>query len=168
MQTEPNIESRPEQPYVGIRKIMPMKDFAIEIPVLIERVSSWLRTNSLKSVGKPFLRYHVIDMPERMDVEVGMTTAKPVPDSRLVHAPVNSNLLPAGRYAVMIYRGLSNGVATNKKLMQWVVDHDAEVVSHDSENGEVFKCRYETFVTDASTEPDKEKWDTQIAMKLRD
>ena len=141
-----------------------MSDFERQIPTMTAAVADWLAAHGTRPSGKPFLRYHVIDMPKRMDVEVGFPVER-APDAE---PPFASLQLPAGRYAVLAYEGVKNGVPANKQLLEWVAEHGEQVVSHSSENGEAFKARYETFLVDGTVEPDPDKWETEVAMKLRD
>lgn len=150
---KPSIEERPAQPYVGLRKTMSMDAFDTEIPALIEKLSAQLEANNVKPTGKPFLRYYVIDMPKRLEVELGIPVES-APDS-----------LPAGRYAVTTYKGVKNGIPENKKLMAWATEHGEAVVREDTDKGEEYEARYETFLSAAGTAPDE--METQIAMKLR-
>jgi len=101
MSEQPRIEMRSEQPYVGTRMVIAMRDFECEIPAMASTVSRWLDAHHIPVVGQPFLRYHVIDMPERMDVEFGM----PTDGLHAVSGEVAGQLLPAGRYAVLTYMG---------------------------------------------------------------
>ena len=164
MKSEPTIEERPEQDYVGVRAVMSMRDFARELPSMTTTVSEWLAAKQLRPAGKPLLRYHVIDIPDRMDVELGMPTR----GALAARGQVQSSTLPAGRYAVLTYRGVKNGVSANKRLIEWIAAHDQEMLSHESDKGEVFTARYETFLTDAAAEPDQDQWDVEVAIKLRD
>ena len=67
-------ETRAERPYVGSRTVMAMRDFDREIPAMLATVSRWLEAHQVRPSGQPLLRFHVIDMPERMDVELGIPT----------------------------------------------------------------------------------------------
>lgn len=77
-------------------------------------------------------------------------------------------MLPAGRYAVLIYKGAANGIAANKQLIDGIAEQDEEIVAHPSENGDAYKARYETYLTKAEAEPDQDKWEIEVAIKLRD
>lgn len=160
---EPKIETRLAQTYIGKRAIMPMSDFETKVPELMAKASEWLDRNGVKATGKPFLRYHVVDMPDRMDVELGI----PVDSVPQIAGEVVHGTLPAGRYATLTFTGVRNGVAANKKLIDWIAEQGEEMVVHKSENGDVFNSRYETFLTDAKLEPDKGKWETEVAIKVR-
>lgn len=160
MQGEPAIEERAEQPYVGVRAVVSMNDLKDKIPAMTAQLNRWLDANGLRASGRPFLRYHVVDMPERLDVEAGIPLSTPV-DGK---GEVDASVLPAGRYAVLVYKGVKNGVASNKRLIDWLKDRGGEVVSHNSANGEVFEARYETFLTDPAS---KAELETEVAIKVR-
>jgi effector-binding domain-containing protein len=164
MKAEPKIESRPEQPYVGKRIVMPMSEFGNVIPTLISDVSKWLDGKNVEPAGPPFLRYRVINMPERMDVEVGI----PVDQTVAADDQIASDSLPAGRFATLTYEGVKNGVAANAKLIDWIGNQGEEMACYKSQPGDAFEARYEIFLTDAQAEPDQNKWKTEVAIKLRD
>lgn len=164
MQGEPAIEERPEQPYVGLKAVVSMSDLQSQIPVMTAKLNRWLVANGLTASGKPFLRYHVVDMPKRLEVEAGIPTAAVVDGQ----GEVQANVLPAGRYAVLVYKDVKTGIQANKRLIDWIKGRGEDAISHASENGEVFEARYETFLTDPASEPDQSEWETEVAIKLRD
>lgn len=163
MTTEPVIETRFDQPYMGTRAVMAMSDFDRMVPAMTAKVSQWLDAIGLCPSGKPFLRYHVIDMPGRMDVELGI----PLDGAPSAEGEVQKDVLPAGRYAVLSSKGVKNGVNANKKLIEWIASEGEQVWSHDAGKGEVFEARYETLRSDPTAQPDKDKWETEVAIKLR-
>ena len=111
--TEPKLEDRVQRHYLGIRINVPMSEFSIIIPQLLGEVSGWLKTHSIAPVGAPFMRYHVIEMASKMDVELGVFVANSiVGDGR-----VTASVLPAGKYATLIYTGVMNGIAANTTLL---------------------------------------------------
>ena len=150
------IEMRPGRPYVGTRAVIAMRDFDREIPAMTATVSQWLDAHHARPSGPPFLRYHAIDMPERMDVELGMPTDH-VHDAA---GQVASGLLPAGRYAVLVYTGVQNGVPANSRLIDWISAQG----EHVAQKGQVFQARYETFLTDPEAEPDQHRWLIEVAI----
>ncbi|MBD8529216.1 MULTISPECIES: GyrI-like domain-containing protein [unclassified Massilia] len=159
MSDQPRIEMRPERPYVGTRAVIAMRDFEQEIPAMTATVSHWLDARHVRPAGPPFLRYHAIDMPERMDVELGM----PTDHAHDATGQVESRLLPAGRYAVLLYTGVRNGVSANRELIDWI----AAQGEHIAQEGQVFQARYETFLTDAEAEPDQQRWRIEVAIGVR-
>jgi len=160
---ENRIELRPARPYVGTRTVMAMRDFEREIPAMTATVSRWLEAHQVRPSSRPFLRYHTIDMPERMDVELGIPTDA-VHDA---DGQVQGGMLPAGRYAVTVYTGVDKGVAANKQLIDWITAQGGQPIAHASDKGTVFQSRYETFLTDAEAEPDQQQWMIKVAIELR-
>jgi len=114
MITEPKLEDRTEQQYVGIRTQVPPSKFKQIIPQFLDELFTWLGKQSIAPAGAPFMRYHVINMAGDMDVELGVPVASAVQgDGRI--AP---GVIPAGRYATLVYSGVT-GIAGNKALIEW-------------------------------------------------
>ena len=63
MITEPKLEDRNEQRYVGIRTQVPMGEIEKVIPQLLGEVLAWLEKQGVAPAGAPFMRFHVINMP---------------------------------------------------------------------------------------------------------
>src|SRR5258706_15421728 len=113
--TEPKLDNRNEQPYMGIRTQVPAKEFSKVIPELHSEVMAWMRKQGINPSGAPFMRYHVINMPGLMDVEMGWPVAKALTgDGR-----ITAGVLPAGNYASLVYTGVKNGIGGNKALLEW-------------------------------------------------
>lgn len=159
---EPKVDYRVEKQYMGIRTQTPMKGMFTVVDHLRKEVSIWFKQKNLNPAGPPFLRYHVIDMAGQMDIEVGLPIATAVPDDERVKAGV----LPAGRYASLIYTG--HGLTGNKALLGWVKTNGLVLDRWDDEKGDAFRSRCETYLTDPAIEPRKTKWQIEVAIKLRD
>ncbi len=109
------------------------------------------------------IRYHVINMAGNLSVELGVPVATALPgDDR-----VSPGIIPAGRYATLVYSGVT-GIKGNKALLDWAVKNDIRWDSWDDENGDAFRARVEYFLTDPAEEPDKKKWETEVAIRLMD
>ena len=160
--SEPRIDERAEQPYMGIRTQTPMKGMFKVIDKLFKEMNIWLKANDVQPAGAPFLRYHVIDMEGEMDIEVGFPVAAALPNSGRVTAGV----LPTGRYASLIYIG--NGYTGNKRLVEWARDNGIAWDRWEDPRGDAFRCRYERYLTDPKLEPRKTKWEVEVAIKLGD
>ncbi|MBP8001636.1 MAG: GyrI-like domain-containing protein [Chloroflexi bacterium] len=160
--TSPQIDYRAEKPYVGIRTQTPMKGMFKVIDKLFKEMNVWLKKQGVKSAGPPFLRYHVIDMAGEMDIEVGMPVAAALP----VNGRVTNGVLPAGRYASLVYVG--NGYTGNKTLVEWAKANGIAWDRWDDAKGDAFRSRYETYLTDPAIEPRKTKWEVEVAIKLAD
>ena len=164
MITEPYIENRKEQPYVGIRTQVPMKEFGTVIPQLLDEVFAWLGKRGIEPAGAPFMRYHVINMEAKMDVELGVPVATAISgDGR-----VSGSFLPAGRYAALVYSGIENGIKGNAALLDWGAKKGLVWDTWEAENGDGFGARVEFFLTDPEDEPDQAKWETEVAIRLAD
>src|SRR5579871_5853044 len=159
---EPKIDYRDEKPYLGLRTQTPMKGMSSVVNRLMKELSAWVKQQGVKTAGPPFLRFHVIDMAGEMDIEVGYPVQKP----QKGEGPVTAGVLPAGRYASLIYTG--SGLAGNKALIEWARANDLAWDRWDDEKGDAFRCRYESYLTDPKTEPRKTKWEVEVAIKLAD
>lgn len=157
---KPKIDERKEQPYMGIRIQTPMKGMGKELTKLFKEMNKWVDKNGLERAGAPFHRFYVIDMEGDMDLEVGIPVAAPVKGDERVHPGV----LPAGRYASLIYTG--SGYAGNKALVEWARDNGVAWDRWDDPKGDAFRCRYEAYLTDPKIEPRKTKWEVEVAIKL--
>lgn len=162
MISDPKVESRNEQHYAGIRTQVPMTKMKNVIPQLLGEIFTWLDHRGIRPSGAPFIRYHVIDMKKLMDIELGVPVASPVEgDDR-----VSAGILPSGRYAALVYRGVKNGIKGNKALLDWGAENGLVWDRWDDKNGDAFGGRYETFLTDPAEEPSPAKWDTEVAILL--
>jgi hypothetical protein len=139
-----------------------MKGMSRVVDKLMKELSAWVKQQGIEPSGPPFLRYHVIDMAADMDIEVGVPIIAPHPgDARI--AP---GILPAGRYASLIYTG--SGLAGNKALIEWARAKHLAWDRWDDVKGDGFGCRYEAFLTDPKNEPRKTRWEVEVAIKLAD
>jgi effector-binding domain-containing protein len=160
MISEPHIEERPERPYLGIRTIAPFRGMFAEVDKLAKALRKWVNTHGIADEGPFFLRYHVIDMAGPMDIELGFMVSAPLPgDER-----VKPGVLPAGRYASLIYTG--SGLAGNKALLNWGKAQGLTWDRWTEPAGDAFRCRYEAYLTDYRVEPRKTKWEIELAIKL--
>ena len=159
---KPKIETRPKQVYMGIRTITPFKGMSKAIGRLSDEMNAWVEEHKVKPSGPPFLRYHVIDMRGFMDIELGFPFPKALPDD----GEVKAGILPAGRYASLIYSG--GGISGNRALIEWVRSQGLQFDRWDTEQGDNFRGRYETYLTDPKIEPRKSRWQIEVAIKLAD
>jgi len=63
--------------------------------------------------------------------------------------------------------GGENGVQATRALLDWVAAQGEQPIAHASAQGEVFGARYETFLIDDRTEPDRHRWMIELAIQLR-
>ena len=162
--TEPKIEDRKVQPYMGIRTRVPMQELDVVIPQCIGEVFAFLGKQGVAPVHAPFVRYHVIKMMEMLDIEVGIPVASALPDEGRIHGGV----LPAGRYASLIYTGIDNGIQANAALLDWGARNGLVWDRWETKDGDAFGSRLESFLTRPDEEPDQGKWETEVAIRLAD
>jgi len=159
---KPKIDKRPKQTYMGIRTIAPFKGMSKEITRIADQLNEWVDENKIKTSGPPFLRYHVIDMRGFMDISFCVPVRRALPDD----GNVKSDFIPAGKYASLIYSG--GGISGNRALIEWVRAQDLDFDRWDTEQGDNFRGRYETYLTDPNVEPRKSRWQIEVAIKLAD
>ena len=165
MMTEPKLEDRGAQHYVGIRTEATLQEMGAGlIPRLLGEVLAWLEKQGVAAAGAPFIRYHVIDMESKLDIELGV----PVATTLAGDGRVSPGILPAGRYAALIYTGVENGIPANKALLDWGAQQGLGWDTYASENGDGFGARIESYLTDPDDEPDPAKWETEVAIRLAD
>ncbi len=162
MMTEPQVEDLQAQPYVAINTQTTLQALGSVLPQLLGEVFAWLAKQGVASAGPPFIRYLVIDMKAVLDIEVGVSVANANAGDDRIHAGV----LPAGRYATLIYTGVKNGIESNKALLDWGAKQGLTWESWQVGNGEGFGGRFEFFLTDPNQEPDQAKWETRVAIRL--
>jgi hypothetical protein len=159
---KPKIDRRPKQVYMGIRTIAPFKGMSKVITAIGKELNAWGSEHQVKTARPPFLVYHVIDMRGFMDITFAVPVRKALPDDGIVKA----GELPAGRYASLIYSG--GGIAGNRALIEWVCAQGLAFDRWDTEQGDNFRGRYETYLTDPKVEPRKSRWQIEVAIKLAD
>ena len=157
---KPKIDKRPKMNYMGIRAIAPFKGMSKEIGRLVDELNAWVDKNKVKTAGPPFLRYHVIDMRGYMDISYCVPVRRALPDD----GNVKADFIPAGKYASLIYSG--GGISGNRALIEWVRAQGLAFDNWDSDKGDNFAGRYETYLTDPKVEPRKSKWKVEVAIKL--
>jgi effector-binding domain-containing protein len=166
--TEPKLDQRPEQPYAGIRAVVPMQEMPNFIPQSIGEVAGYLAQQGVEPAGAPIIRYHVCPTAAspaaECEISVGFPVARPVKGSDRIIA----DALPAGRYASLVFTGVENGVPGNGVLVDWAKAQGIEWDSHDVATGEAFNGRVEYLIDGPDDDPNPSNWKTEVAIKLAD
>ena len=161
MLTNPKLIQRRAQPYVAIRTKVPIP-FGALLPPMWDEVHAWLVSRNLAAAGAPFIRYLTTDMETRLDIEVGFPVAAAVTgDGR-----ISAGILPAGRYAVLEYTGPYEGdgvFKANVAMMEWAKEKDIAWQISTKDKVEWWGARMEIYLTDPASEPDPNKWQTELA-----
>lgn len=164
MISQPTIEERQDQPYVGIKTRVPMQQLPEVIPQLLDEVMAWLGTQGVGPSGPPLIRYHVIDMAGQLDIELGWPVAAPL----RAEGRVEAGVLPAGRYGTLIYKDANKGIEGNRALIEWAEAQGLAWDSWETERGDAFRSRFELFLDGPAEDPDPANWDTLVAIRLAD
>ena len=162
--TEPTIDDRAEQPYLGIRLWIPTKDLSTWTTKLLKELQRWMAAAGVESVGPAFHRFYVIHMGTEFELEVGV----PVAEALAGDDRVRPGSIPAGRYANLTYTGRNNAYKGNKTLVEWAKANGVAWDRWDDPRGDAFRCRYESYLSDRLTDPDKAAWRTNVAIKVAD
>ena len=154
----------PEQPFVGITRTVTMTT----MNEIADESQAWSGGSSNVGhvpAGAPFLRYLVIDMARAMVVQAGVPVAGPVE----VGGEVESDTLPAGRYASTTHVGHPDGLYdATVGLLTWAGDEGLHFDKHPSADGEVWANRVEWYETNPMEQPDMAQWMTRLTFKLAD
>lgn len=164
MVSKPRLEQRSAQPYAGIRTQVPMRTLEKASSRLFAELKAWMHRNALQPAGAPFLRFHVINMDANMDVTMGVPMAAPISNDGHIQA----GCLPAGRYASLIYTGARNAIKGNKALLDWAAKQGLVWDRWEDESGDAFGARFESYLTDPARQPDRSKWQIEVAIRLAD
>jgi effector-binding domain-containing protein len=104
-------------------------------------------------------------MTGKMDIEVGW----PVGSEATGNGSVTAGALPAGKYATLVYTGNYPGlIDATAALLKWGAEQGLRWDSWLVGEGEVFGARLESYWTNPAEEPDLNKHETEIAIRLAD
>ena len=122
MLTEPKLENRGEQHYVAIRTQVAIP-FGKLLQPMWDEVHAWLADKGVATAGAPFIRYLTTDMEKKLDLEAGF----PVPAAVTGDGRITAGVLPAGRYAVLLYTGPYRGEGVfkaNVAMIEWAKENN--------------------------------------------
>ncbi|MEP7294211.1 MAG: GyrI-like domain-containing protein [Chloroflexota bacterium] len=164
MITEPKFVERSEQPFMAIRTQLRLGEMG-SAPQFHGEVAAWLKAHGMAPAGAPFIRYCVINIADRMDLEFGFPVAAALEgDGR-----VTAGVVPSGRYATITYFGhYENLMEANRVLVEWAKENGVEWDRWDDPNGDAFAGRFEFYPNDPGEVPDPEEWETEVTIKVAD
>ena len=163
MVTEPKIEDCKEIVYIGVRTQVSLEEFGPSIPRLHQEAMAYMQQQNVQPDGAPIVRYNVINMETKLDVTICWPVAKTISGN----GRVEPGVLPAGRYATVLYTGDYSGLRqATGNLIDWAKASGIEWDRWDDPNGDAFRSRYESYITDPGEEPNPAKWQTAIYIKL--
>lgn len=168
--TIPQKEHYPAHTTAGIKAVVPMgPEFVEAINTNFGKVAGWLHENGVEAMGPTYIRYDIIDMANKLHVEIGWFVDDPIPaEVAAAGGDIVVGESPAAEYVTAKYTGHYDGLMdATAMLIGWAKQVGIEWDSHDTPEGEAFAARYEIYITDPVDEPDPEKWMTELAFKTR-
>jgi effector-binding domain-containing protein len=163
MAGEPRVVQRAEQPYMAIRARVTMQEIGEVLPGLCPLTYNWLSSHGAQPAGPPFFKYNVIDMDRQLEVEVGV----PVATAMTGGEPVRADVLPAGRYATLLYTGHPAGlIDATRTLLDWAAQQGLSWDVEETSEGQRWAARLEIYQEEPP--PDMDTWETELAFKLAD
>lgn len=162
MLTLPKLVDRPEQSYLAIRREVKIP-FDDVIGSIMSELFGALNTAGVQPLGPVFFKYDIVRMPELV-IEFGV----PVAAGTIPSGPLVGGTLPAGKYAQTTYWGhYDNLMDVNAILIGWAKERHIQWDATEMPDGDHFVCRLEEYPNGPNDEPDPEKWETTVAIKLR-
>ncbi|ALS77967.1 GyrI-like domain-containing protein [Planococcus kocurii] len=161
--SEPFVEERTEQPYVGISVLAGSSEWEA-INRLVGELFDWLKVNNSKPAGAPFFRYWCMaDSNGNYKMEVG------VPVKRMVTGDhhVVVGYIPGGSYATALHKGHPDHLEKSLiALEEWAVQEGLDIDKRWEGRDEIWNGRFEFYVTDADRQTDLNNWAIEIAFLL--
>ena len=167
--TEPQIEQRPAQPYLGIAGRI-----TDGVPAFVDEafpaLFGWLGEHGIKPSGPPFIRFRELDAHgEPLQIEAAAPVETEAQGGERVHA----GSLPAGRYLTLLHRGPYRhasipDLATAREQLIAFAAEKGIVHSRTTAHGTTLPCAVERYLIGPVEEPDFTKWETEFAYLILD
>src|SRR4051794_4505425 len=157
MISEPRIETREAQPYVGVPASVRMQDFPSVIDRTLGELWAWVGEHGLQpQAGAPVFRYLTIGDDDSMELEFCIPLSAPAAGDQRVRG----GTLPSGRYATLVHTGPYDGLRdATAGLLQW---GEQQGLRWQRDATGAWRARLETYITDPRAEPDPSKLETQL------
>lgn len=161
---EPVIEDWPAQPYLGLSGVVTLETIGT-VERRMPELLAHLVAQGVEPAGPPFVRYRVIDMFRRLEIEAGVPLATPVPADGDLHCDV----LPAGRYVTYTHTGCpEEHIPVIGAIFAWA---DAQGLSWDvtaGAEGDEWGGRLAITIAGSPGDPDLGPLTTKFAFRLAD
>ena len=126
--------------------------------------NAFLVGKELTPSGPAFIRYLTTDMDKKLDIEVGFPVASIVDGNDRI----TTGVFPEGQYAVFVYFGhYDNLVAVTGEFLAWAEKNKITWQTTKKDGVEWRAGRIEWYPTDPDTEPDPQKWQTELAFLVK-
>ena len=160
---EPIIAEYAARPYVALRREVKIP-FGSVATKTMRQLAKAIKAQGIQNTGAAIFKYNIVKMPE-LEIEFGIITAGPVQ----VAGELVSGELPAGRYAQLTYLGSYNHlIKANAALIDWARSNGHAFDVREVADGDHFASRVEFYINGPDDEPDPDKLETIVAIKLKD
>lgn len=159
MMTKPILEYRQAHPYAAVWMKVPIP-FGKYLQPAWSKVHSWLAGKGITH-GPAFIRYLTTDMTKELDIDVGFVIDQSIPGDRSITA----DILPAGKYATLLYTGSYKGKGVfkaNVAIIEWAKQNGLVWETYSKEGVEWWSSRVEWYLSDPDTETDPKKYQTEL------
>jgi effector-binding domain-containing protein len=159
----PTVVRRRATNYVAIAEAVKIP-FQKAVNRNVPRVVSWLAGKGIDNPGPLIFRYNTIVMPE-LEMEFGFLSGKKLKGD----GDVVASVLPAGSYATLTHWGhYRHMIAATGVLINWARGMGLRFDATTGPAGDRFASRFELYPNGPMDEPDPDKWETQIFIKIKD
>ena len=141
---EAEIRELTPQASAAVRLQAPTSELSGLFDEHLPNIAHRLADMGVRPAGPPYARYHEYG-PERVDVEIGIPVASPVPNvpplAEAQPGEMASSELPGGRVAIAVHHGSYDGLArTYDELHDWI----------HAQGGDEGQGPWESYVSDPS------------------
>lgn len=160
---KPKLEERSEQAYVYIPINATLKEWD-KVNNLVPEVYGWLGQKGIAPAGPLLYRYWKVgDNETPFDLEVGVPIAQAVE----VDGKIKLGKLNPGKYLTYQFTGHPDQLfQLHQELQHWAKEHEVKFKYQGQDD--VWACRYESYFTNPTEEPDPNKWVNEIAYQVHD
>lgn len=154
MDINPRIKHKEEQYYVAITTKVLRRNIPEVLPPLIPKITNWLKAKTIEPKGPPF--FHYLQMEgEQLEVEVGI----PIGENISGDENISVRKFPSGNYAEATHMGnYSELYKFHEQLHKWQREKGIETIGN---------C-IEYYPIDPTLEPDPQKWQTDVVIRVKE
>jgi len=158
---EPNIETRGEQPYVGIQ--VRVSSHIGKMTELAAEVLTWLSAHNESPAGLPFIRFWCMDDNDQRLIEVGIPTKKLLAEDQRIL----SGYLPGGDFAHAIHHGPAKELwASTDELAGWLEREGLSAALRYEAETKIWDGHMAFFVTDPLEKERQDDWAIELFILL--
>ena len=165
MITKPGIEQRKKLQYAARRQAVPIP-FGKYLQPAWDEVHDWMNKKGVRPSGPPIIRYLTTDMSKELDIDIGFLVDNAVKgDNR-----ITTDVLPAGRYATLLYTGPYRGKGIYKAtiaLLEWARENKIKWDTSKKKGVEWWNGRAEFYFSDPTVDKDASKYETELAFLIK-